>query len=223
MSTMLEYDAAPSARITRPLTPLAEPLASPSSPRGPTRRRLPWWHLALRAIKGLFLTAELCAILVLATYAGLLRVLPPNPPALHVLAPGHEVVARQNAYCWFTPGRGLCADSSTSGTLSPAPPLVTVPRGASLRLTVAYPAPTQCVATTDSTSAPGKPVTQALSSSSSSSSQSLSSITYHFGVTLRPGTYHVTIACQWVPLRTMRWLQGLGDSSYDIALRVVAH
>lgn len=219
MSTMLEYDAAPSARITRPLTPLAESPASPS-PRGPTRRRLPWWHLALRAIKGLFLMAELCAILVLATYAGVLHVLPPNPPPLHVLASGHEVVARQNAYCWFTPGHGLCADSSTNGTLVTALPLVTVPSGASLRLTVAYPAPTQCVATTDSTSALGKPLTQALSSSSS---QTLSSVTYHFGITLRPGTYHVTIACQWVPLRTMRWLQGLGDSSYDIALRVVAH
>lgn len=216
MSSTFATDAARSAPVTRPLHTDDGPPASGA----PSSGHLPWWHLALRAIKGLFLVAEFCAILMLAAYAGMFQTLPLNPPALHVFGPGHEVVARQDAYCWLTPGRAVCADSTSQDGSITALPLVTAPKGDTLRLTMAYPAPTHCTATTDAASGSGKPLTQGLASTPA---RALTSVTYRLDVAVQPGTYRVTIACQWAPRSTMRWLRGLGDSTYDIALRVVAH
>lgn len=163
--------------------------------------------------------AEVCAILFLAGYTGLFQMLPHNPPPLHVLAPGNEVTAHQSAYCWLTPGRAVCADSTPQDTSLAALPVVTAPRGGHLRLTMAYPAPTRCDATASATTGSSKPLNQALTSTSA---RPLTAVTYQLGIALQPGTYRVTIACQWTPSSAMRWLRGLGDSTYDIALRVVA-
>jgi hypothetical protein len=220
MSSTLTDGARRSAPSTRPLqTPADAPAHDPHETTDTRERaRLPWWHLALRALKGLFLLAELCAVLFLTAYAGLFQMLPRNPPPLHVLAPGYEVTAHQSAYCWLTPGRAVCADAAPEDPPLTALPAITTPSGAMLRLTMAYPAPTRCTSTANATSGASKPLAQALASTPT---RPLSAVTYRLGIALQPGTYRVTIACQWTPNSAMRWLRGLGDSTYDIALHVV--
>jgi hypothetical protein len=189
---------------------------SQSQPRPRPRPRRRWWRIAWRVVKTLLLTAELGAILVLASYAGLIKVLPALPPRLSVAATGHTVVARAGSYCWFTPGRATCYDASNAVVPPQKLPHVTLARGDSLSLTFAYPAPTRCAATaaasTDSTASLSSLGTLGRATGSSSLASS------RLPVTLAPGTYVVSITCNWAPRSTMRWLQGQGSSAYLLAV-----
>jgi hypothetical protein len=37
-----------------------------------------------------------------------------------------------------------------------------------------------------------------------------------------PGTYTVSVSCDWNPHRSLRWLRGFGHATYALALRVAA-
>lgn len=158
---------------------------------------------------------------MLATYAGVIPLLPPTPPAAQVAVAGAgtAVQARQSLYCWFTPGQARC--SAPSASPAQALPELTIHQDGVLQFSFSYPAPTTCIASIpDSTSTLGamKPLGTLVAQQSG---VALAPRTYRLRVTLAPGTYSVDVSCHWHPPQTLRWLQGQGESSYWLALRVL--
>jgi hypothetical protein len=192
--------------------PVLAPLPAPSTPLGPLRPRASGRQLVGNLLKGLGLVIEVVLILVLATAAGMLTVLPAMPPALHVTVARTEVRAQLGSYCWFTPGHARCVDGAAGqGSL----PHLKAARGSVVSLTFASPAPTTCSATaTSATTSVTRPLRLIR--------QRGTSDTYKGALSLAPDTYQLDVVCQWAPNPMLRWLQGQGDATYSIWLRVGA-
>jgi hypothetical protein len=217
-------------------------LASPPSPRMPAaqpsartvaRGMVRGWvtlSTALRqwdrplasAIKGLALVVLLCAAVVLAAYAGILPMLPSTPPALQVIGATKGARVPAFAYCWLTPGSSACVDPGADVQAVETVPTVTMSTGATAQLRFSYPAPSACRATTlESLSGQGA-ATSSFALRTLAGGAGLPSATFRLTAPTTPGTYHVTIACAWNPHRSLRWLQGMGQASYALAVRVGA-
>jgi hypothetical protein len=210
--------AEPASKPTQPKIRRSVELRSGSRPRPKPRRR--WWRLTWRIVKSLLLAAELGTILVLASYAGLIEFLPASPPHMTVASTGHTVVTQASSYCWFTPGHATCVDGSEQTILAQKLPLVALAKGDNLRFTFDFPAPTHCAATAVNATATGAAPASLGALGRASGSSSLASS--RLPVTLAPGIYVVTVACNWTPRSTLRWLQGQGSSSYLLAVNVNA-
>jgi hypothetical protein len=222
--------SAPAARTSPPTTARPVLVSAPirrrpvQRPTGPVQRRTaahPRRSQVGTSIKIALLAIELPLTLMLATYAGVIPLLPPTPPAARVTVAGDGTVvqARQSLYCWFTPGQARCsAPSSPSAQTLPA---LSVHRDGVLQFSFSYPAPTTCVASTpDNASILGatKPLGTLLVQNGG---MGLAPRTYGLRVTLAPGTYSVVVFCRWNPPQTLRWLQGQGESTYWVAVHVL--
>jgi hypothetical protein len=229
-------DSAPASPAPRPCAPTTAPIVRKPVARRPTsarRRSMPVdWH-AWRAPQrrsrlstmflGALLAIELPVALVLALYAGVIPLLPSTPPPAQALVSGAgaSVQARQSLYCWFTPGEGHCA--APNGLAPRQLPELTIHQESILQFTFGYPAPTLCSASVpDTTSTVGamKPLGPLLARTDAGSG-SLMARTYGLRITLAPGVYRLDVTCRWLPAQMLRWLQGQGESSYWIELRVL--
>jgi hypothetical protein len=175
------------------------------------------WDYPIRvAIKGALLVTVVALGIALAGYAGVLPLLPATPPRLDVAGatPSAHVVSW--SYCWLSPGAGGCTDDTPGAGQTPAAPVSARP-GQALALQFGYPAPTACAAT-GAASPAGASVALKITPGQRGGLAS----GYVLLAPATPGTYAVSVACDWNPHRSLRWLRGFGHATYALALRVVA-
>jgi hypothetical protein len=220
----------PAPRTPAPSTPLPSRTSVPRQRRLNERRSVPARARRAKsrrrsrlgaAIKLALFAIELSLALILAMYAGVIPLLPPMPPAAHIITAGSSmaVQAQENLYCWFTPGRGRC--SAPPSVPTQALPKVSVHRNSVLQFTFNYPAPTACAASIlDSASSTGamKPLGTL---NAQGDAMMLAPRTFRLQVALAPGTYSLDVSCRWHPPQSLRWVQGQGESSYWVALSVL--
>jgi hypothetical protein len=169
-----------------------------------------WDHPIRIAIKSLLLTLIAAAGILLAGYSGVLPLLPAEPPHLELTSTTRHASVTSWTYCWLRPGAGGCADDAPAhgqAALFDARP------GKAIVLQFSYPAPTACTATSTNDSAP---LTIAADRADSMAPS------YLLLAPTTPGTYDVSIACEWNPHRALRWLRGFGNATYLLTLRVAA-
>ncbi|HEV2238757.1 MAG TPA: hypothetical protein VGR57_19015 [Ktedonobacterales bacterium] len=201
--------------------PRAERRASAREVVARQRQRRDWatgWDYPIRvAIKGTLLVAIAALGIVLAGYAGVLPLLPTTPPAMDVAGATQRAHVVPSSSCWLSPGAGGCTDGTPDAGLTPAAPITARP-GRALTLHFGYPAPTACAATGAASATPD--VGAALKITPSQPGALMSGYTLLAPAT--PGTYAVSVVCEWNPHRSLRWLRGFGNATYALALRVVA-
>ncbi len=199
--------------------PQAQPRAAARSVVARWADRRAWaahWDDPLRvAIKGLLLTCIVALGIVLAGYAGVLRLLPDTPPRLEVVSAAQHARVTPWTYCWLSSGAGGCTDGTPGTGQTPRAPIAIAP-GQTVELRFGYPTPTTCVATGAVAPAAGMPLKllplrpDALSTGFALVSPPA------------PGTYDVSVSCDWNPHRSLRWLRGFGHATYALTLRVAA-
>jgi hypothetical protein len=197
--------------------PRARRLASAGAAVAPTaqgRPRIAGWDYPVRvATKGLLLTAILALGIVLAGYAGVLPLLPAAPPRMVVTGGALHASIAPAAYCWLSPGAGGCTDGGASAGQTPSAPLVAGPSQA-IAVRFSYPAPTTCTASGSNAASVSVSLKVAPEQTNAMNSG------FRLLSPAAAGTYAITIACDWNPHRSLRWLRGFGHASYPFTLKV---
>ena len=193
------------------------PAAAPArvAPYGESAARRRTWRVLAECLKGMVILLEVAALVFLAYYSGSITLLPRVPPAAHFSAGSGSVTAPALAYCWLTPGRSQCLDGLGSGEQAGAKVVssLTVTRGQDVRVAFSYPAPAACSATATLTGTEQAPrPLDAL--------MSVGNAALRLPVALDPGTYALTLACQWNAREDLRWLDGQGSATYEVRVTV---
>jgi hypothetical protein len=89
--------------------------------------------------------------------------------------------------------------------------VVAATRDMSISMRLGYPPPTTCAVTANAT-----PTSSPLHLRSRPEARGA----YTIAAPHAPGIYIIDVSCHWMSNPALRWLQGLGDAEYSVALRV---
>lgn len=217
-------DLAFGARLpaTQPATRSARGFALdplPVAPQPIRRLRHHYARAATRLFKGALILLLVPLLWLAAGYAGLLHALPATPPGVRVAGDGQLRAAVTGPYCWFLPGQALCAGADAAS--APHLPLLTVAQNQTLSFAFGAPAPTRCgasaapLASGDGPEQIADPLTRLAAGAPRG-------VNYQLLVGLAPGLYRLDVDCQWDTPPLLRWLQGQGNATYAVVVRVVA-
>lgn len=214
----LPVTAAPSIsnpRAERPAT-ARDAVARRAGPRGLAAG---WDHPIHIAIKSLLLVVIAAVAVVLAGYSGVLPLLPATPPRMQVTGTATRAQVAPWSYCWLSPGAGTCFDGASGDSQSQATSIVARP-GMAVAVQFSYPAPTSCTAT--GASAAGGAFAGGATLNLTPDHPDELNTAFTLRAPAAPGTYNVSVLCDWNPHRSLRWLRGFGHATYTLALRVAA-
>jgi hypothetical protein len=186
---------------------------------GPRGLAAGWDHPIYIAIKSLLLVVIAAVAVVLAGYSGVLPLLPATPPRMQMTGTAAHARVAPWSYCWLSPGAGTCIDGASGDSQSQAAPIAAQP-GMAVAIQFSYPAPTSCTAT--GASAAGGAFASGAALNLAPDHPDELNTAYTLRAPAAPGTYSISIICDWNPHRSLRWLRGFGHATYTLALLVAA-